>query len=95
MHQACGSLASIVEHLEALPPASGPSSGGAESTADLMLARDLWHAMSAELFSAFAPLSAADVDAASGGQGLLHHMSQCMQLSHFVGDGDFVDMVRQ
>lgn len=80
--QVVQALASIIEHFEALqlPTADGLP----ESSADLHLASSLWDALTADLFSAHAAVSAAQLDEASGHSGVLYFVSQTVQLSQYV-----------
>lgn len=80
--QVVQALASIIEHFEALPMPGADSSP--DSTADLHLASSLWDALTAELFSAHAVVSAAQLDEASGHSGVLYFVSQTVQLSQYV-----------
>lgn len=80
--QVVQALASIIEHFEALPLPGADSMP--DSSADLHLASSLWDALTAELFSAHAVVSAAQLDEATGHSGVLYFVSQTVQLSQYV-----------
>ncbi|KAK9814453.1 hypothetical protein WJX72_006133 [[Myrmecia] bisecta] len=84
-------LRGIAAHFQALQL---PSEGEAEEeAADLSLVRSIWEPLIASLFTAYAPVSAAELEEAAGNNGVLHRLASLMYLTNLI-DGFHLSLQR-
>lgn len=84
LQAAVAQVRQIADHwssLQAPDPALQTSDGAEQPTVNLQAVRGLWGDLVATLFSAYSPVTAADLEAACSAPGLVYHMNQLAELT--------------